>query len=86
MNDNYKFFTNTKCEYYPCHKTSNKEDFNCLFCYCPLYMLGDKCGGNFSYSSNGIKNCTECLIPHKKNNYEYIINKLKEYNKGDKKI
>ena len=32
----------------PCHKTVG-ESFNCLFCYCPLYALGDQCGGNFTY-------------------------------------
>ena len=47
--EHFKFFQNKKCEYFPCHKTKNEEDFNCLFCYCPLYALGDKCGGNFKY-------------------------------------
>ena len=51
MSDNYKFFQNTKCEYYPCHKLENEADFNCLFCFCPLYMLKDKCGGNFTYTN-----------------------------------
>ncbi len=47
MSQNYKFNQHTKCEYFPCHKGSNKETFNCLFCYCPLFMLKDKCGGDF---------------------------------------
>ena len=42
MSENFKFFQHKECEYFPCHKTSNKENFNCLFCYCPLYALGDK--------------------------------------------
>ena len=45
---NYDFFQNKECEYFPCHKNADKESFNCLFCYCPLYCLGDKCGGNFT--------------------------------------
>ena len=45
----YSFFQHTQCEFFPCHKTAKPEDFNCLFCYCPLYALGDKCGGNFAY-------------------------------------
>ena len=49
MSENYKFFQNTKCEYFPCHKVENEKHFNCLFCFCPLYMLKDKCGGNFKY-------------------------------------
>ena len=35
----YAFFQNRECEYFPCHKTSRPEDFNCLFCYCPLLSL-----------------------------------------------
>lgn len=73
----YKFFSNTACEYFPCHNVSNKEDFNCLFCYCPLYALGDQCGGNFSYTVNGIKDCSECMIPHSKTAYEHIMDKSK---------
>ena len=45
----YSFFQHTQCEFFPCHKTAKPEDFNCLFCYCPLYALGDSCGGNYSY-------------------------------------
>ena len=56
--EHYKFFQNEKCEYFPCHKCENTADFNCLFCYCPLYALGDKCGGNFCYTEGGIKDCS----------------------------
>lgn len=75
---NYKFFSNTKCEYFPCHKTNDQENFNCLFCYCPLYALKDKCGGNFRYTEKGIKDCTNCTLPHQRKNYDYIIGKFKE--------
>ena len=74
----YKFFTNKDCEFFPCHKTDNPENFNCLFCYCPLYALGPKCKGNFKYLSSGIKDCSECTIPHKKENYGYITSKYIE--------
>lgn len=74
----HKFFRNDKCEYFPCHKTNNPENFNCLFCYCPLYALKDKCGGNFKYLENGIKDCSNCTLPHNVNNYEYIMNKFGE--------
>ena len=43
----YSFTQHRACEFFPCHKTDHPEDFNCLFCYCPLYTLGSKCGGNF---------------------------------------
>ena len=75
---NYEFFSNTKCEYFPCHKTNDPENFNCLFCYCPLYALKDKCGGNFRYTEKGIKDCTNCTLPHQRKNYDYIIGKFKE--------
>ena len=62
----YAYFSHKKCEYFPCHKGADPEDFNCLFCYCPLYALGDKCGGNFKYNEKGFKDCTNCQLPHKK--------------------
>ena len=40
------------------------DDFNCLFCYCPLYALGEDCKGNFTYTVDGIKDCSNCNIPH----------------------
>ena len=73
---NYDFFQNTACEYFPCHKCSDREKFSCLFCYCPLYALGDKCGGNFTYTKEGIKDCSGCLIPHRRENYERIMEKM----------
>ena len=76
MSGSYSYFTNEKCEYFPCHKGADTENFNCMFCYCPLYMLGDKCGGNFVYLSNGYKDCSACLFPHEKDNYEKIIKRL----------
>ncbi|MBE6983983.1 MAG: metal-binding protein [Ruminococcaceae bacterium] len=78
MMEHYKFFQNKECEYFPCHKCENTENFNCLFCYCPLYALGDRCGGNFTYTESGIKDCSRCLIPHKRENYGYIMEKMGE--------
>jgi Zn-finger protein len=76
--EHYKFYQNEKCEYFPCHKCENTENFNCLFCYCPLYALGDKCGGNFTYTEDGIKDCSSCLVPHKRGNYDYMMEKMGE--------
>lgn len=73
MSENFKFFQHRECEFFPCHKTNNEENFNCLFCYCPLYALGEKCGGNFKYIEGGIKDCSNCLIPHSPKGYDYII-------------
>lgn len=73
--ENYKFVQNRKCEYFPCHKVKDIDSFNCLFCFCPLYMLGDKCGGNFKYT-NGFKDCSDCLVPHGKKAYEHVMSKM----------
>ena len=74
----YDFFQNKNCEYFPCHKTSDTDNFNCLFCYCPLYGLGDKCGGNFTYTAGGIKDCSDCLFPHCRGNYEKVMEKMND--------
>lgn len=74
----YKFFCNKDCEFFPCHKVENTEDFNCLFCYCPLYTLGKECGGNPVFLENGVKDCTYCTFPHKKQNYEKVVELLKK--------
>ncbi|MBQ4157563.1 MAG: cysteine-rich small domain-containing protein [Clostridia bacterium] len=74
----YAFFQNRECEYFPCHKVKNDEDFNCLFCYCPLYALGKKCGGNFSYNDHGYKDCSKCLYPHVRGNYEGVAARYKD--------
>ena len=74
--ENYKFCQNIACEFFPCHKGVDAENFNCLFCYCPLYALGNKCGGNFKYLDGGIKDCSNCLIPHRRENYDKIMEKM----------
>lgn len=74
--EQYKFFQNGGCEYFPCHQGVKEEAFNCLFCYCPLYALGDQCGGSFVYTENGIKDCSHCTKPHRKENYERIMEKM----------
>lgn len=75
--ENFKFMCNRDCEYFPCHKVDNPDEFNCLFCYCPLYALGHECGGNFVYTEDGIKDCSNCMIPHSKGAYEHVMNKSK---------
>ncbi len=74
----YKFFQNKTCEYFPCHEGGDAEGFNCLFCYCPLYALGENCGGNFSYTREGIKDCSRCLYPHALQSYENITSRFEE--------
>lgn len=62
--ENYKGFTNKECEFFPCHN-GIKNDFNCLFCYCPLAWL--ECPGNYEVietSSVKRKDCMQCVLPH----------------------
>ena len=80
MENNHRYFKNHSCKYYPCHQQPNDNGFNCLFCYCPLYGLGDKCGGSFEYMKN-VKVCAGCHFPHVPENYDIIVAKLKEMNK-----
>ena len=64
----HSFFQNRACKYFPCHEGVDPRDFNCLYCYCPLYALGPDCGGDFTYTDKGRKNCTGCALPHIRDN------------------
>lgn len=82
-----RHMSNVKCEFFPCHETEDTEDFNCLFCFCPLYALGNRCGGNFKYTEEGIKDCSDCLIPHGRDAWEHISERLEsvmEMTKNDR--
>ncbi|HBT78254.1 MAG TPA: metal-binding protein [Planctomycetaceae bacterium] len=85
MKNSFKFFRNTGCRYFPCHENIDPESFNCLFCYCPLYPLGDRCGGNFEYvgESKDIKCCSQCTFPHEPTHYDLVVTKLKEIVRRD---
>ena len=73
---NYDFFQNRECEYFPCHPAADPESFSCLFCYCPLYALGENCGGNFTYTEKGFKDCSGCLRPHRRENYDAVTEQV----------
>ena len=74
----YAFFCNRDCEYFPCHPGADPENFNCLFCYCPLYFLGRDCEGNFRYLPSGYKDCTNCAYPHRRESYGAITARYRE--------
>ena len=84
----YQFFQNRECEFFPCHSGVAEQDFNCLFCYCPLYTLGDKCGGSFVYTDKGIKSCEACSFPHHRERYAAVLKRFPELSdlakQGDK--
>ena len=75
MSHNYQFFNHKECEYYPCHQM-DREKLNCLFCFCPLYVLKD-CGGNYRMKGD-IKDCSDCIFPHCRENYGYIVKRYKD--------
>ena len=74
----YCFFQHRDCEFFPCHEGIGEEDFNCLFCYCPLYALGETCGGNFRYLENGVKSCVDCAFPHRRENFDALLARFPE--------
>ena len=79
MENSFRFFSNRECKYFPCHSKPDNDEFNCLFCYCPLYFLGENCGGNFSYGgAKRIKNCSDCHLPHIPEYYDTVISVLKK--------
>lgn len=56
------------------------DGFNCLFCYCPLYSM-ENCPGKNEYMEirgKRVKVCTNCTFPHEPENYEKIIEILRE--------
>ncbi len=78
MENSYRFFENRECKYFPCHK--GVKDFNCLFCYCPLYHR-ENCPGNPVFTEKEgrrIKVCTNCTFPHLPKNYEIMVEELKK--------
>lgn len=74
----YAFFQNRQCEFFPCHKTDDPDNFNCLFCYCPLYALGKGCGGAFRYTEEGVKDCSGCAFPHRRDHYDRVIARFQD--------
>lgn len=79
MEQSYRFFENKECKYFPCHK--GLEEFNCLFCYCPMYPIKDCPGTPQIVEKKGkiIKVCTNCTFPHQPENYDRIVKILKEF-------
>ena len=74
--DSYAHFSNRVCRFFPCHPGADENSFNCLFCYCPLYMLGEDCGGEFTYTKKGVKDCSGCLLPHLEDGYDYVTGRF----------
>jgi len=72
----YSFFSHRECEYFPCHEGIPADSFNCLFCYCPLYLTD--CAGNCTLTEKGVKDCSFCTFPHWRENYGIVIERLRK--------
>lgn len=72
-----------------CYRQNKKchdiENLNCLFCYCPYYdasISEGRCkinsiSGKYVENTNGkILDCSDCVIPHDKENIKKILLKL----------
>lgn len=72
--ENFKFFQHTGCEFFPCHDNIPVEDFNCMFCYCPLSFL--QCHGDYNIieSPKGVfrKDCEPCTLTHERQGWEVV--------------
>lgn len=77
MENSSRFFENRACQYFPCH--NRKEDFNCLFCYCPMYHIKNCPGNPVFKEKNGkeLKICTNCTFPHVPEHYDQIMEVLR---------
>jgi Zn-finger protein len=79
MRHSFRFFSNSSCEYFPCHTQTDKENFNCLFCFCPLYFLPD-CGGSPLYIKGKTKDCSHCPHVHTADGFDFVIGRLEQLN------
>lgn len=77
MEHSHKYFRNAACAYFPCHKVEDDTVFNCLFCFCPLYLRND-CGGDFVLRGE-TKDCTGCVKPHGPGGYEHVLVRLRQW-------
>ena len=89
MNNTYKFYQNEQCEYFPCHDVADSSSFNCLFCYCPLY-LKENCLGHPDYILNTkgqrIRDCSGCTVVHRPEMYEKQIDASAAGQHGQKRL
>ena len=85
MNNDFHYFRNEDCRYFPCHDTVPREEFNCLFCYCPLMFIDD-CKGNYTLLENGFKDCSNCTRNHDKDSWKFIVARLREHMSIEKKF
>ncbi|KZX17600.1 precorrin-3B C(17)-methyltransferase [Methanobrevibacter filiformis] len=67
--------SNTTCEFYPCH---NSSDHQCDFCFCPFYPCGDGSTGGKWIKDKNVWSCEDCSWIHEKETVDCIKTKLKD--------
>ena len=82
----YSFFSNRECEYFHAIKGQIRKISTVYSATARCMLFGDKCGGIFRYTENGIKDCTNCQLPHKRKNYGYVTGKYQELAEMMRKI
>ena len=82
----YMGFSNRACEFFPCHPTEtfrSPEEFNCIFCVCPLYWL--ECPGTYTEITDADgtlrKDCSACKLPHDGFERSWKLMNLSNYQK-----
>ena len=75
VENSYKFFQNRDCQFFPCHDNIAEEEFNCLFCYCPVYFV--KCPGDYKRLDDGRKDCMGCTLNHEPRFWEMVQSMMK---------
>lgn len=82
----YMGFSHRQCEFFPCHNLSefrSPEEFNCLFCTCPLYWL--ECPGTYELITDADgtlrKDCSPCNLPHDGYQRSWKLMNLSRYQK-----
>lgn len=75
MTNSQAWFSNVECGFYPCHRELMEQ--NCLFCFCPLYWFDD-CGGTYTRTEKGVKDCSGCIRPHRIDGYDEILREIRK--------
>lgn len=73
--NSWKYFVNKECEFFPCHKGADSDNFSCLQCYCPIYW---HCG-----TRKGGLDCKDCMFPHDPKMHDSLMESIKNIHKRE---
>ena len=75
--ENYKFFQHKDCEFFPCTRLINRR-ISTACSAIVLCMRSATNAWNFQYTDTGFKDCTNCMFPHVRSNYEKILERYQD--------